>query len=217
MVTDIDDTIKITEILKGRAAVLRNTFLKAFEAVPGMRDRYAAYGDSVDFHYVSGAPWQLYRALDQFLIEESGFPEVTFHMKNVPKNMAEPETWRAWRNLIAGDYTVEHKKAEITALINACPERRFILIGDSETDPEIFAAVRDEFPDRIEETRIVTSAATRSIRSVSPPQHDGYPALSSCRGRSTSFFSSDRSKLNCGSATFPTPLPSPPVQGRFGA
>ena len=58
MVTDIDDTIKTTEILKGRAAVLRNTFLKAFEAVPGMRDRYAAYGDGVDFHYVLGAPWQ---------------------------------------------------------------------------------------------------------------------------------------------------------------
>ena len=155
VVTDIDDTIKITEILKGRTAILRNTFLKAFEAVPGMRDRYAAYGDSVDFHYVSGAPWQLYRTLDQFLIEESGFPEGTFHMKNVPKNMAEPETWRAWRNLIAGDYTVEHKKAEITALINACPKRRFILIGDSgEMDPEIFAAVRDKFPDRIEEILI---------------------------------------------------------------
>ena len=45
--------------------------------------------DGVDFHYVSGAPWQLYRALDQFLIEESGFPEGTFHMKNVPKNLAE--------------------------------------------------------------------------------------------------------------------------------
>ena len=76
-------------------------------------------------------------------------------MKNVPKNMAEPETWRAWRYLIAGDYTIEHKKAEITALINACPDRRFILIGDSgEMDPEIFATVRDEFPDRIEEILI---------------------------------------------------------------
>jgi Uncharacterized conserved protein (DUF2183) len=155
VVTDIDDTIKVTEILKGRAAVLRNTFLKAFEAVPGMRDRYAAYGDGVVFHYVSGAPWQLYRALDQFLIEESGFPEGTFHMKYVPKNMAEPATWRAWRNLIAGEYTVEQKKAEIAALIKACPERRFILIGDSgERDPEIFAAIRDEFPDRVEEILI---------------------------------------------------------------
>ena len=155
VVTDIDDTIRITEILKGRATVLRNTFLKAFEAVPGMRDRYAAYGHGVDFHYVSGAPWQLYRVLAQFLIEESGFPEGTFHMKNVPKNLAEPETWRAWRNLVSGDYTVELKKAEITALIKACPDRRFILIGDSgEMDPEIFAAVRDEFPDQIEEILI---------------------------------------------------------------
>ena len=155
VVTDIDDTIRITEILKGRATVLRNTFLKAFEAVPGMRDRYAAYGNGVDFHYVSGAPWQLYRVLAQFLIEESGFPEGTFHMKNVPKNLAELDTWRAWRNLVSGDFTVLHKKAEITALIKACPDRRFILIGDSgEMDPEIFAAVRDEFPDQIEEILI---------------------------------------------------------------
>jgi hypothetical protein len=155
VVTDIDDTIRTTEILKGRSAVLRNTFLKAFEAVPGMSDRYTAYGNGVDFHYVSGAPWQLYRVLDEFLIEETGFPEGTFHMKNVPKNMAEPETWRAWRNLVSGDFTVEHKKAEISALIKACPDRRFILIGDSgEMDPEIFAAIRDEFPDQIEEILI---------------------------------------------------------------
>jgi hypothetical protein len=155
VVTDIDDTIRTTEILKGRAAVLRNSFLKAFEAVPGMSDRYTAYGNEVDFHYVSGAPWQLYRVLDEFLIEETGFPEGTFHMKNVPKNMAEPETWRAWRNLVSGDFTVEHKKTEITALIKACPDRRFVLIGDSgEMDPEIFAAIRDEFPDQIEEIMI---------------------------------------------------------------
>ena len=155
VVSDIDDTIRITEILEGRAAVLRNTFLKAFEAVPGMRDRYAAYGRDVDFHYVSGAPWQLYRALAQFLIDESGFPEGTFHMKNVPKNLAEAETWRAWVDLVSGDFTAKHKKAEITALIKACPDRRFILIGDSgEMDPEIFAAVRDEFPDQIEEILI---------------------------------------------------------------
>src|SRR3954471_21518288 len=113
------------------------------------------YGNGVDFHYVSGAPSQLYRVLDEFLIEETGFPEGTFHMKNVPKNLAEPETWRAWRNLVSGDFTVEHKKAEISALIKACPDRRFILIGDSgEMDPEIFAAIRDEFPDQIEEILI---------------------------------------------------------------
>ena len=155
VVTDIDDTIKITEILKGRAAVLRNTFLKKFEAVPGMRDRYAAYGDGVDFHYVSGGPWQLYRALAHFLIDESGFPKGTFHMKSVPKNLAASETWLAWFNLVSGDYTVKHKQAEITALIEACPDRRFVLIGDSgERDPEIFAAIREQFPDRIDEIMI---------------------------------------------------------------
>ena len=65
------------------------------------------------------------------------------------------ETWRAWRNLVSGDSTVEHKKAEITALIKACPDRRFTLIGDwVKMDPEIFADVRAEFPDQIDEILI---------------------------------------------------------------
>ena len=131
VVSDIDDTIRVTDIPAGRAVVLRNTFLRPFVAVPGMGERYRGYGRQVDFHYVSGGPWQLYRVLAPFLITESGFPAGTFHMKNVPTHPASPESWRAWRDLVADDATVNHKKDEIGALIRACPGRQFILIGDS--------------------------------------------------------------------------------------
>lgn len=151
VVSDIDDTIRVTEIPKGRATVLRTTFLEPFVAVPGMRARYGAYGNAVDFHYVSGGPWQLYRVLAPFLIDETGFPAGTFHMRTLPKSPFEEESWRAWRDLVGGESTIEHKKAEITALIRACPGRRFILIGDSgEKDPEIYKGLRESFPDRIE-------------------------------------------------------------------
>lgn len=155
VVSDIDDTIRVTEILKGHATVLRNTFLKAFQAVEGMADRYRSYGENVDFHYVSGGPWQLYRVLAPFLINESGFPTGTFHMRNIPKNPFEKESWHAWRDMFTGDSTEDHKKNEIMALLEACPGRRLILIGDSgEKDPEIFEWIRNKYPSRIDKILI---------------------------------------------------------------
>jgi phosphatidate phosphatase APP1 len=73
-------------------------------------------------------------------------------MKNVPTHPASPESWRAWRDLVADDATVNHKRDEISALIRACPGRQFILIGDSgEKDPEIYASIRQDFPGWVKE------------------------------------------------------------------
>ena len=40
IVSDIDDTIKVTHVPAGKKTVLRNTFLNEFQAAAGMRDRY---------------------------------------------------------------------------------------------------------------------------------------------------------------------------------
>jgi phosphatidate phosphatase APP1 len=65
VVSDIDDTIKVSEIPTGADIVLRNTFLRDYVAVEGMRDRYRRLGD-VSLHYVSGSPWHMFglRAID---------------------------------------------------------------------------------------------------------------------------------------------------------
>jgi hypothetical protein len=87
IVSDIDDTIKTTEIPAGPEIVFRNTFLRDFRAAPGMAERYRSLADAGSvFHYVSGGPWQLYRPLAAFLADER-YPEGTFHMKSVPKNL----------------------------------------------------------------------------------------------------------------------------------
>jgi len=59
VISDIDDTIKISEVAD-RKALLRNTFLRGFEAVAGMPKLYRSWAKAgARFHYVSASPWQL--------------------------------------------------------------------------------------------------------------------------------------------------------------
>ena len=152
VVSDIDDTIKVSEIPAGTGIVLRNTFLRDFVAAEGMLDRYRGFGD-VSFHYVSGSPWQLFRLLHTFLIEKGGFPEGTFHMKSLRKNPLDPHGFiRDLKNFVAGKaHTKEQKIEQITALMDNLPARKFTLIGDSgELDPEVFTHVREHRPKQVE-------------------------------------------------------------------
>jgi hypothetical protein len=158
IVSDIDDTIKVTEVPAGKQAILRNTFLKQFRAAPGMLDRYrglieeAGADRDVCFHYVSGSPWQMYSPLSEFLISEAGFPRGTFHMKNLRKNLLEPGAFESIRAfLLSGDLaTLDQKVRQITHLIMHQPDREFILIGDSgEKDPEVYRAIQRLFPGQI--------------------------------------------------------------------
>lgn len=159
VISDIDDTIKITEIPAGESVVLKNTFFRSFIAAPCMAEMYRDFGDDVAFHYVSGGPWQMYRPLDGFLFTESaGFPRGSFHMKNLRTNPFEKETYKdIWTIIASGSQqaTFDQKVSQIGTLMTHFPERRFILIGDSgEKDPEVFKKIREDFPSRIQEIRI---------------------------------------------------------------
>jgi hypothetical protein len=158
VVSDIDDTIKITRVPAGKRAVLRNTFLKLYQAAGGMRERYLRFvsedGASVDtcFHYVSGSPWQLYGPLSRFLFEQEQFPAGTVHMKSLRKNLLDRG---ALRDIMAfalgGDLaTLDQKVRQITNLMIHLPRRKFILVGDSgEKDPEVYRAIQKLFPNQV--------------------------------------------------------------------
>ncbi len=163
VISDIDDTVRITHVPAGKRAVLRNTFLKEFKAAEGMRDRYLGFiteaGASADtcFHYVSGSPWQLYGPLKRFLFEQEQFPAGTVHMKNLRKNLLDRG---AVRDIMAfalgGDLaTLDQKIRQITNLMIHLPRRKFILVGDSgEKDPEVYRAIRKLFPNQVLEIYI---------------------------------------------------------------
>jgi hypothetical protein len=157
VISDIDDTIKVTEVPAGKAIVLKNTFCKPFVEAPGMPEMYKEMVD-VSFHYVSGGPWQLYAPLYDFLISgPAGFPEGSFHFSDFPKNVFGHGTIE---NLFQGitdslQKTYDHKIRQITLLLERFPGRKFILIGDSgEIDPEIYRAIRDKHSGQIQEIRI---------------------------------------------------------------
>jgi hypothetical protein len=151
VVSDIDDTIKITEVPAGKPIVLRNTFLRGWVEAAGMAERYRAFGDDVMFHYVSGSPWQLYKLLGEFV--RTTYPEGAFHMKDVRKNLLSHESWDDFKNFVGNDMaTYEQKVGQITRVMLNLPRRHFVLVGDSgEKDPEVFREIRKTFPDRVRE------------------------------------------------------------------
>jgi hypothetical protein len=135
VVSDIDDTIKITEIPAGTEIVLRNTFLRDFVAVPEMAQIYRAlYQDptNASFHYVSGGPWPLYRPLAEFLIKQEGFPAGSFHMRTVNKTLSTASFLNDLKLLVEDGFSLsdlsredtrKHKVARITELMTNLPDR----------------------------------------------------------------------------------------------
>lgn len=159
VISDIDDTVKVTGFVEGSDVVLRRTFFEDFIAAPGMADRYRALPIDTTFHYVSGGPWQMYPVLAEFLFgEDIGFPLGSIHMKNVRTNLLEAESYTDIHKLLAGgsgNATIAQKHEQIATLLNHFPQRTFTLIGDSgEHDPEIFRGVRDAFPQQVDEIMI---------------------------------------------------------------
>ncbi|RMX07947.1 DUF2183 domain-containing protein [Corticibacter populi] len=153
IVSDIDDTIKVSEVGNTRQ-LLRNTFLEAFQAVPGMAAWYrqmcsaaqqavepvGASAASVCCHYLSSSPLQLLPVLQRF-IEEAGFPPGPLHLREAT----------AWRSLLPGSADSESLKlGRLRQWLDDFPARRFVLIGDSgEADPEIYACIARQYPGQV--------------------------------------------------------------------
>ncbi len=138
VISDIDDTIKISQV-RDKRALVQNTFCKPFQPVQGMAAAYQRWAaEGAQFHYVTASPWQLYVPLAEF-VRSNGFPAGTFHMKSFRVKdssflslMKSPE---------------RYKPPVIEELFRQFPKRRFVLVGDSgEKDPEIYGALARKHP-----------------------------------------------------------------------
>ncbi|MBL9131124.1 MAG: DUF2183 domain-containing protein, partial [Verrucomicrobiaceae bacterium] len=143
IISDIDDTVKVTEIRDGPAMVIMNTFFREFEATEGMQPLYTASWPGAPFHYVSGGPWQLYTPIAGFL-SDARFPEGSLHMRDFPLHPFNEASWNDLPDQILNpSATFEHKVREISTLMKRFPARQFVLIGDSgESDPEIYREIQ---------------------------------------------------------------------------
>lgn len=141
VISDIDDTIKHTDVAS-RRELLANTFLRPFQSIPGMSEKYQAWANQgAHFHYVSASPWQLADELESFRHRE-GFPIGTMHLRSF--RMREHMVTRLLRLPPAAKYTA------MANLLRAFPTRRFVLVGDSgEYDPEIYGKLARRFPEQV--------------------------------------------------------------------
>ena len=143
VISDIDDTIKVSEV-HDKKALLANTFSRPFVPVPQMAQFYqqlASQEPGTTFHYVSASPWQLYPALIEFL-DTYHFPLGSFHLRLF--------RWKDSSFFSLFQSPQPHKIETIEHLLQWCPQRRFILVGDSgEYDAEIYAMIARKYPERI--------------------------------------------------------------------
>ncbi len=141
IISDIDDTIKISNVLD-KHDLLANTFLREFRPVPGMARLYQKWAsEGASFHYLSSSPWQLYPSLSEF-IDRQGFPTGSFHLNNFRVKD------KSFFNLFQS--ALEAKPPRIEAVLNRYRQRSFILIGDSgEKDPEVYGIIARRYPQQI--------------------------------------------------------------------
>jgi len=169
VISDIDDTIKHTNVLDYRE-MLHNTFFKEFQSVPDIAgvyngwaanylerfkdhkqkmisnhriglndDKEGLYDDSMLFHYVSSSPIQLHARLEAFLSSHH-FP---FHSIGLRRISIIDST-------ILNLFNSAHKAVLLEQIIREHPNRKYILVGDSnEKDPMIYGDLMRKYPDKI--------------------------------------------------------------------
>lgn len=141
LISDIDDTVKMSNISAGAREIFRNTFVRelgdlTIEGVKEWFGKMHALGVSV--HYCSNSPWQLYPMLATFF-RISGLPVVSLHLKQ-------------YSGMLQGIFepVAERKKNTLVRLLRDFPQRKFLLVGDSgEADLEVYTELALAYPGRV--------------------------------------------------------------------
>lgn len=148
VITDIDDTLLntgVTSFLKWK--VIRNSlFVNAHRRIPleGAPELYRKLHLGIDnkeknpIFYLSNSPWNMYQYLQLFLDHN-----------NFPKGPILLRSFNSIFQKVAGDEK-PHKQKEILNILEAYPDLKFILIGDSgEHDASIYTDIAVQYPNRI--------------------------------------------------------------------
>ncbi|KAF9770575.1 hypothetical protein IL306_011858 [Fusarium sp. DS 682] len=141
LISDIDDTVKKSNISAGAKEIFRNTFVRDLGEllVEGVREWYNRMADmGVSIHYCSNSPWQLFPVLASFF-KMHGLPPGSLHLKQ-------------YSGMLQGIFepVAERKRSTLTRLLRDFPERMFILVGDSgEADLEVYTELAINNPGRI--------------------------------------------------------------------
>ncbi|MBW0496611.1 hypothetical protein O181_036326 [Austropuccinia psidii MF-1] len=145
VISDIDDTIKQTNVLTGLKEVLKNVFLAEFNQVEisGMADWYQALSSmGCWIHYISNSPLELWYPIEEFL-SHAKFPFGSVSLK---------EYARGATSILSGlwESAGSRKRARVESIMKQFPRSKFICIGDSgEQDLEMYVSLAQAYPGRI--------------------------------------------------------------------
>ena len=149
-ISDIDDTVLVSHssstFKRLRVLFTRNPRTrKAFQDVVTHYQLLSQAHTEKDilnpFFYVSSSEWNLYNDLNEFF-KHNDLPKGAFLLNEIKK----------WHQLFKTGKTKHHGKLiRVARILDAFPKQRFVLLGDnSQSDPEIYAAVANKYPEKIE-------------------------------------------------------------------
>lgn len=129
LVSDMDDTIKVSHVLDPDSAVGNAIAVKnAFMGMPELYQRLSRIEGATPIHYLSNAPRKIMIKSHRKFIRKNKFPrgELVLNSK-----LIDPE----------------HKIKSLRKMIETFRPDEMILIGDNgEHDPEVYAQIRKEYP-----------------------------------------------------------------------
>ncbi|ORY68455.1 uncharacterized protein BCR38DRAFT_455433 [Pseudomassariella vexata] len=124
LISDIDDTIKHSNISLGAKEIFRNTFIRDLSdlTVDGVQE----------------CPWQLFPVIASYF-KLAGLPPGSIHLKK-------------YSGMLQGIFepVAERKKGTLEKIMMDFPDRKFLLVGDSgEADLEVYTEIAVSNPGRI--------------------------------------------------------------------
>lgn len=163
VISDLDDTVIETGITRGLEFLRLTLFTSVTERtpLPGAAELYRALteprgGPHRPVFYLSTSPWNLYELLVRFLVLR-GFPAGPMLLTD----------WGPSRTNLFRVGAEQHKLALIRELLAEHPGLRVVLVGDTgQLDPEIYATVATESPDRVRAVYVRRTSGMSSARAV---------------------------------------------------
>jgi phosphatidate phosphatase APP1 len=148
-ISDIDDTVLVSHSANSRKKLhamftknprSRKTFADVVKFYQLLSLAHTTTELLNPFFYVSSSEWNLYDNLNEFF-KHNDLPKGTFLLSPLKK----------WYQLLkTGQNKHQGKLIRVIRILEAFPKQRFILLGDnSQSDPEIYVKIANNYPDQI--------------------------------------------------------------------
>ena len=148
-ISDIDDTVLVSHsattgkrlrVLFTKNPRSRKTFADVVKHYHLLSLAHTTRDVPNPFFYVSSSEWNLYDDLNEFF-KHNGLPKGAFLLNGIKK----------WYQLFkTGKTKHQGKLLRVVRILEAFPKQRFVLLGDnSQSDPEIYTALANKYPDKI--------------------------------------------------------------------